>query len=175
MFFKNVFLHQTIRKMNKTIIRPLTPSDDEALAVVVRDVLIEMGVPKVGTAYEDKALDCMYETYNQNRMQYFVVVEDDQIIGGAGIAPLAEANRTICELQKMYFSPKARGRGLGSEMMKVCLDFAKEQDYTHCYLETLPYMEAARKLYKRTGFEPLKAAMGNTGHYSCSMWMLKEL
>ncbi len=161
--------------MSEVLIRKLMPEDNKVLAAMIRTVLIEMGVPKVGTAYEDVALDDMFKTYDHDRMCYFVVVQNDEIIGGAGIAPLAEANRTVCELQKMYFLPKARGRGVGSRMMEVCLDFARAQDFDHCYLETLPYMEAARKLYKRSGFESLKAALGNTGHYSCNMWMLKEL
>ena len=75
----------------------------------------------------------------------------------------------------MYFSAEARGRGLGKEMMKVCLAFAREQKFTQCYLETLPYMKAAQKLYKRTGFKEINHRMGSTGHYSCDVWMLKEL
>ena len=161
--------------MDNILIRALIPEDNEAVGSMIKEVLIEMGVPKVGTAYEDAALDCMYESYNSDRMCYFVFLQDEEIIGGAGIAPLTEANPSICELQKMYFLSRGRGKGLGSKMMKVCLDFAKKEDFSHCYLETLPYMEGAKKLYERTGFETLEAAMGATGHYSCSMWMLKEL
>ena len=36
-------------------IRPVELKDNEALAVALRMVLVEMGVPKVGTAYEDKS------------------------------------------------------------------------------------------------------------------------
>ena len=134
-----------------------------------------MGVPKVGTAYEDKALDQMFETYAKDQTIYFVVSEKDEIIGGAGIAPLANGEPTVCELQKMYFLAKARGRGLGSQMMQKCLDFAKKAGFEQCYLETLPYMEAARTLYQKTGFEILTGPLGDTGHYNCSMWMLKAL
>ena len=49
------------------VIREIEPDDDPKIAQAIRSVLIEMGVPKVGTAYEDKALDCMTETYNQPR------------------------------------------------------------------------------------------------------------
>jgi len=138
-------------------------------------VLIEMGVPKVGTAYEDVALDMMYETYDQPRKRYYVVENKGKIVGGAGIAQLEGESEKICELQKMYFLPEARGKGIGSKIMKMCLEFAKDQGFSKCYLETMPYMKAARKLYKRTGFEPLNDPMGNTGHYSCQSWMIKEL
>tara|TARA_B100001146_G_scaffold200791_1_gene191649 strand:- start:241 stop:729 length:489 start_codon:yes stop_codon:yes gene_type:complete len=161
--------------MKNPIIRPIQQDDNPFVAQMIREVLVESGAPKVGTAYEDKTLDQMFEFYVTPRSEYFVLVENDKIIGSAGIAPLAGEKDHICELQKMYFSAEARGRGLGSEMMNVCLTFAKEQGFTQCYLETLPYMKAAQKLYKRSGFREIDHRMGSTGHYSCDVWMLKEL
>lgn len=156
-------------------IREIQPQDNAEVKSVIQSVLVEMGVPKVGTAYEDVSLNDMYETYNGSRMAYFVVEEDGRIIGSAGIAPLQGGDDEVCELQKMYFLPEARGRGVGAEMMKTCLDYAKSEGFKKVYLETLPYMESARKLYARTGFESLKEPMGDTGHYNCTMWMIKEL
>ena len=161
--------------MSDIIIREITKADNIAIAQVIRSVLIEFGVPKVGTAYEDEALDMMYETYTLNNANYFVVVFNGNIIGGAGIAPLEGYDSTVCELQKMYFLPIARGKGIGSKMMKICLQKALELNYKKCYLETMPYMKSARKLYQKSGFIDLNAPMGNTGHYSCSKWMIKEL
>ncbi len=156
-------------------IREIQPQDNAEVKSVIQSVLVEMGVPKVGTAYEDVSLNDMYETYNGSRMAYFVVEEDGRIIGSAGIAPLQGGDDEVCELQKMYFLPEARGRGVGAEMMKTCLAYAKSEGFKKVYLETLPYMESARKLYARTGFESLKEPMGDTGHYNCTMWMIKEL
>ncbi len=51
----------------------------------------------------------------------------------------------------------------------------KKRTYKNCYLETMPYMEAAQKLYKKNGFTNLEGPIGNTGHYSCNVWMLKKL
>jgi len=156
-------------------IRPIGVDDNETLAPVLRSVLIEMGVPKEGTAYADPELDQMFETYQKPRAQYFVIEHDNQLLGGAGIAWLPEAPETVCELQKMYFLPEARGKGWGSQMMTQCLQFAKENNFEHCYIETMPNMKAAQKLYQQRGFEYLPAPMGNTGHFSCSVWMLKQL
>jgi len=157
------------------VIREIEDKDNSKIAKAIRFVLIEMGVPKVGTAYEDSALDCMTETYNYSKKAYFVVESNNEIIGGAGIAPLENYEGNVAELQKMYFMPEARGKGLGSEMMEKCLNFAKQAGYDQCYLETLPYMDDARKLYRKVGFEFIEEPMGNTGHYSCSVWMLKDL
>lgn len=156
-------------------IRRIHKNDNTELAEVLRKVLVEMGVPKKGTAYEDEALDCMFETYNNEKMDYFVVTYQDQILGGAGIAPLEHGDPNICELQKMYFLPESRGKGIGTAMMQTCLDFAKTQGFKKCYLETMPTMNDARKLYKKTGFTDLTCAMGDTGHYNCEAWMIKIL
>ncbi len=161
--------------MKNVVIRPILKKDNASVGKVIRRVLIDLGVPKVGTAYADKALDSMYENYNVPRATYYVVEERGEIIGCAGIAQLENYDGNVCELQKMYFLEKARGRGLGTEMMKICLDKAREYDFKKCYLETMPYMKDAQKLYKKTGFTYIDSRLGNTGHYSCPVWMLLEL
>lgn len=160
---------------NNIVIREVTSADNKQIAQVIRDVLIEFGVPKVGTAYADASLDCMAETYANIRSNYFVIEEKGKIIGGAGIAPLDNYKGNVCELQKMYFLPEARGLGLGIKMMQKCLESAKAYGYEKCYLETMPYMDNARILYAKVGFESLDKPMGNTGHYSCNVWMIKAL
>ncbi|MFP4845783.1 GNAT family N-acetyltransferase [Winogradskyella sp. PE311] len=157
------------------VIREIELKDNAKIAEAIRSVLIEMGVPKVGTAYEDAALDCMTETYDQPRKAYFVVQYGETVLGGAGIAPLDNYEGNVCELQKMYFMAEARGKGIGSDMMSKCLAFAKASGFDQCYLETLPYMKDARKLYGKVGFKSLDKPLGNTGHYSCTEWMLKDL
>lgn len=160
---------------NNIVIREITQADNAQIAAVIRSVFEELDAPKVGTAYEDVALDVMTETYNKPKMAYFVVANGDKIIGGCGIAPLVGETETICELQKMYFLPEARGLGLGSKMIDICLKKAQEFGFESCYLETLPFMVGAQKLYKKVGFKPLQTSMGSTGHYSCNVWMLRQL
>lgn len=160
---------------NNIVVREISNQDDELIAQVIRSVLIEFGVPKVGTAYADKSLDMMTDTYQNKDSAYFVIDLNGQILGGAGIAPLDHFEGRVCELQKMYFLPEARGIGLGTKMMGICLKKAKAFGFEQCYLETMPYMNDARKLYKKFGFKSLEKPMGNTGHYSCNVWMIKNL
>jgi|TARA_B110000259_G_scaffold48320_1_gene56426 putative acetyltransferase len=157
------------------IIREIKPSDNLDISKVIRSVILEMGAPKTGTAYEDKATDLMFETYQKDKTAYFVLEYKNKVIGGAGVAKLDNCEANICELQKMYFLPIARGKGLGTSLISKCLEKAKEFGFKDCYLETMPYMEAARKLYAKNGFLSLKQPMGNTGHYSCNVWMLRKI
>ena len=161
--------------MNAIIIREIQKTDNVAIAQVIRDVLIEHNVPKVGTAYADPSLDFMFENYSAEKSAYFVVENDGKIIGGAGIAPLENGPKQICELQKMYFLSEARGLGLGAKLMEVCLEKARQFEFENCYLETMPYMTNAQNLYKKSGFEYLEKPLGNTGHNACPVWMLKKL
>ncbi|ADY31114.1 GNAT family N-acetyltransferase [Cellulophaga lytica] len=161
--------------MENVVIRPILQKDNEAVAEVIRQVLVDLGVPKVGTAYADKALDCMYENYNVPKATYFVAEVNGKILGCAGVAQLENYKGNVCELQKMYFLEEARGKGLGSKMMNACIAKAKYYRFNKCYLETMPYMKDAQKLYKKTGFEYINERMGDTGHYSCPVFMLLNL
>ncbi|TRX21003.1 GNAT family N-acetyltransferase, partial [Flavobacterium franklandianum] len=160
--------------MEKYRIRKIKKEDNLAVAALIRAVFDELKIPKVGTAYEDPYLDLMYEEYNKPKSVYYVVEKDGKIIGSAGVAPLENEAETICELQKMYFLPETRGLGLGSQMMAQCLESAKDFGFENCYLETMPFMLDAQKLYKKVGFEYLESPMGSTGHTSCPIWMLKK-
>jgi putative acetyltransferase len=161
--------------MSEVIIRPIEKKDNEQIAVVIRKVLVDLGVPKVGTAYADKALDDMYKAYNVDRAVYFVVEDNGVIIGGAGIAQLENYDGNVCELQKMYFLEVARGRSLGSAMLQKCILQATFFKFDKCYLETMTYMKAAQVLYKKKGFDYIDGPLGDTGHFSCPVQMLKTL
>ncbi len=156
-------------------IRQICKKDNLSLSEVIRKVLIEIGVPKKGTAFSDLEVDFMFEAYNKKRSIYYVVENDGKIYGGAGISHLNEADYNICELQKMYFLPSIRGKGLGNQMIQKCLDFALDNKFKYCYIETLPYMKAAQKLYLKKGFSYIEGPIGNTGHTSCNVWLLKKL
>ncbi len=155
-------------------IRPIRPKDNAKIAEVIRYVLLEQNAPKTGSSFADKALDNMFEEYNMPRAEYYVLVEKESILGGAGIQAIANDD-SICELQKMYFHPKARGRGLGQQMMDICLNFARANQFKSCYIETLESMKDAQKLYLKNGFEYIEKRLGATGHDACPVWMLKAL
>lgn len=157
------------------LIREIQQIDNQTIADVIRNVFISDNYPKTGTAFEDPQLDCMFETYHKPKSAYFVIEIDGKIVGGAGISQLQSSDDSICELQKMYFLEKARGKGLGLQMIQICLNKAKELGYQKCYLETLPEMKNAQKLYQKVGFNYIDTPLGSTGHTSCPVWMIKVL
>jgi putative acetyltransferase len=157
------------------IIREIQKKDNPKIANIIQSVLMEMGAPKIGTAYSDPFLFELYEVYSQPKTVYYVLENEGKILGGAGIGTLDNDDPLICEFQKMYFLPEARGKGFASKIMEIAIQKAIEFGYQKCYIETMPYMTDAQKLYKKFGFKNIDAPIGNTGHTSCPVWMLCEL
>lgn len=156
-------------------IRPITQDDNAAIAAVIRAVSAEYGLtPDKGYGVADPTLDCLSEVYSVPGAIYWVILDKGEVLGGGGIAPLA-SEPGVCELQKMYFMPAIRGKGLARRLANHALAFAREAGYRECYLETTAVLIEAVKLYESLGFEHLTAPMGATGHDACEMPMLKRL
>jgi len=160
---------------NEFKIRPITPADDEAVATIIRTVMPEFGASGPGFAIHDPEVGHMSQAYARPRCSYFVVERDGRIMGGGGVAPLDGAGDDVCELRKMYFLPALRGLGAGTALMAVCLDAARGHGFKQCYLETLTGMDAAQKLYERSGFARIDGPMGATGHFGCNRFYLRAL
>jgi putative acetyltransferase len=161
--------------MEPITIRTIVASDDPAVANLVKTTLTEFGMNKAGTAFSDPATNHLSVLFGKPRAIYYVAETEGRVIGGVGIHPLDGGEAHVCELQKMYLLPEARGKGLAGRLITMCLDYAKQQGYTQCYLETSPELARARKVYEQFGFRYLTGPIGNTGHFGCDSWMLKDL
>jgi putative acetyltransferase len=157
------------------VIRPICESDNEILAALIREVLIEHGADKPGTAFSDKNLDQLNQTFSYPGSAYFVAEQNDTIIGSGGIYPSPGLPKGYCELVKLYVARSARNTGVGSKLIAACFSAAKANGYTHLYLETMPELGKAIKLYERIGFRYLKHALGNSEHFNCTIWMLSVI
>ena len=160
---------------NPHTLRPIEPRDDVAMAGIIREVMPEFGAVGCGFAINDPEVDWMSRAYAEPRSAYFVVERNGRVIGGGGIAPLDGGDGVTCELRKMYFLPEARGIGAGTAMMEHCLKAARELGFSQCYLETLDGMDAAMRLYERSGFQRIAGPLGATGHGGCDTFYLLEL
>ncbi len=156
-------------------IRPICVDDDLAVANIIRSVMPEFGADGPGFAIHDAEVSTMHAAYAGNGAAYFVVVRDGIVLGGAGVAQLLGDTSGICELRKMYFLSALRGSGAGNALMQRCLESARQLGYRQCYLETLTGMDAAQKLYLRSGFRRIDKSLGSTGHHSCDRFFLIDL
>ncbi len=157
------------------IIRPIQQADDAALGKLIKAVLTEFKANKPGTAFFDESTDHLSTVFEDPKSAYWVVEEDGKIIGGGGIFPTVGLPDQTCELVKLYLYPEARGKGLGKALMDKCFEKAWELGYKNIYLESMPELNQAISMYEKMGFKHQCAALGNSGHFGCDIWMVKEL
>lgn len=145
------------------------------IARVIRSVLKEHGVDKPGTVYTDPTTDALFQLFQTPGSIYWIAKQDDEIIGGCGIFPTTGLPQGYAELVKLYVLSSARGQGVGYKLMDICFESALKIGYKKLYLETLPELNKAVSLYQNLGFEFLKEPMGDSGHFACDIWMVKDL
>lgn len=160
---------------SKLEIRPIKPEDNAVLASVIRSVLEEFGAAKPGTVYTDPTTDRLFELFQTPQSAYFVALLNGQVVGGCGIYPTKGLPEGCTELVKLYLAPATRGKGVGKILMERCCEIAVENGYTEIYLETLPELHIAVGLYERLGFEYLEKPYGESGHFACDLWMVRQL
>jgi DNA-binding MarR family transcriptional regulator/GNAT superfamily N-acetyltransferase len=89
-------------------------------------------------------------------------------VGSVFVVP---ASKRVAQLRLLLVDPRARGRGLGTLLVRESIDFARARGYRRLVLWTQSNLAAARAIYRACGFELRKceahAAFGVklTGEY----------
>lgn len=156
-------------------IRNIVSKDNAAIAKIIRNSLEEFNAAKPGTVYFDKTTDHLSEVFSVPRSAYFVIDNDGELAGGAGIFPTKELPSDTCELVKMYVAKKFRGKGYGQTLLDKCFEQAKKEGFKKMYIESMPELRNALGMYEKNGFEYISHSLGNSGHCGCDLWMIKEL
>lgn len=157
------------------VIRNIAPNDNVAMAAIIRNSLTEFNAAKPGTVYFDETTDHLSDLFQRNKAAYFVVEEDGEIAGGAGIFPTKGLDENTCELVKMYVSRKFRRNGYGQTLLEKCIEEAKKEGYEKMYLESMPELKNALSMYEKNGFRYISGSLGDSGHGGCEIWMMKDL
>lgn len=79
----------------------------------------------------------------------FIALEDDNIIGTAG---LAKKDYAEYELVKMAVDSASRGKGIGKALLNHCIETAKTCKAEKITLFSSSKLQAALKLYEQHGF-----------------------
>lgn len=93
-----------------------------------------------------------YRQYNQvDRIQEAMVVyEGAQAIGGGAIRRYD--NETV-ELKRVFVRPECQGRGIGTELVSLLMEWAAELGYDRMILETGELLAESCAVYKKLGFQ----------------------
>ena len=160
---------------SNVLIREIQQEDNEQLARVIRATLAEFKANRPGTVYYDPTTDDLYSLFQAAGSKYFTVLMDGEIVGGSGVYPTDALPQGCCELVKLYLLPQTRGKGYGKALIERCFEAARQLGYTSMYLESMPELNTAIGLYEKLGFTHLAGPLGNSGHFGCDVWMVKQL
>lgn len=75
----------------------------------------------------------------------------------AGCVAFRKIGEGICEMKRMFVSPRFRKKGIGQALIEKIIEEAKNRPYEIMRLDTHPWMEAAQKLYQSFGFKEVEA------------------
>jgi putative acetyltransferase len=155
--------------------RNIEEKDNRELAEVIRRVFREFNIARPGTVYFDPTTDALYTLFTTPGSEYWIAEENSIIIGGCGVFPTPGLPEGCAELVKFYLAATHRGRGIGWELMQKTFSSARRLGYKQLYLESLPELGKAISLYEKAGFKNICSPLGNSGHFGCDIWMLKDL
>ena len=91
----------------------------------------------------------------------------------AGCIGLKKIDDQNCEMKRFYVRPQFRGRKLGVQLMQKIIQDAKVIGYSHMLLDTLPFLEDAIRMYKKSGFYTIDRY--NDSPVSTSIYMRLDL
>jgi N6-L-threonylcarbamoyladenine synthase len=83
--------------------------------------------------------------------RYFVLLEDQQVVGYAGLSKLPASDQA--DVQTIAVSEDIRGQGLGRKLMAKLIEEAKQLGAKEIFLEVRADNEVARSLYLALDFE----------------------
>ena len=157
------------------LLREIKKDDNPHLALLIREVFDEHGAPHNGTVYSDPATDNLNALFSKSRSVLFVAEIDNRICGCCGIYPTEGLDDDTAELVKFYLHIDFRGTGIGRSLMDNCIKAAKDLGYNRLYIESMPQFAKAVRIYEKQGFRRIDHPLGNSGHTSCDIWMVKDL
>ena len=155
--------------------RRIEERDNKELAELIRTVFREFHIDRPGTVYFDPTTDNLFQLFRTTGSEYWIAEENGIMIGGCGVFPTPGLPEGCAELVKLYLSATVRGRGIGRQLMEKTFESAKKYGYKTLYLESLPELSKAIRLYEKAGFKFISGPLGNSGHFGCDIWMLKDL
>ena len=117
------------------------------------------------TRKNDPALENFHEEIDSLPAKYAVpdgnlilAYSDGNLAGCVAVHKLADG---ICEMKRLYVSPRFRGRGIGRYLVEAILKQAATMGYSHLRLDSIPSMREAQELYQSIGFYEIPAYRHN--------------
>jgi GNAT superfamily N-acetyltransferase len=140
---------------DEPVIRAATPADRDAL---VRLLVAQLREHAIDTPEADVARTIDALLLRPRRARFLVAVMSGRPVGVAALSlawPIEHGGRSAW-LEELYVEPAARGRALGTALLRAACAVASEAGAVAVDLEVERSHERAAALYRREGFRPLE-------------------
>jgi ribosomal protein S18 acetylase RimI-like enzyme len=134
-------------------IRDAEPHELDAVRGLIEEYVRSLGID-LGFQEIELELADLARTYGPPGGVILLARDGDEI---AGCVALRELEEDTCEMKRLYVRPAFRGTGLGTQLAVELIGRARELGYERMRIDTLPQMQAARKLYASLGFREIEA------------------
>ena len=125
----------------------ITEADDSTLDAVNRLL------PQLSKSSKLINWSTLQKLTNSECTRLYVAKEDDTIFGMLSLVVFSIPTGTKDWIEDVVVDERARGKGVGRELMNHALNVAKEMGAKSADLTSRPSREAANKLYQAIGFE----------------------
>ncbi|GAA5017327.1 GNAT family N-acetyltransferase [Terrabacter aeriphilus] len=143
--------------MDGFTIRPARPEDHARLGDLTAAAYLDDGLLDLGA--DDPYLEVLRDVARRAEHAEVLVALDPAgvVLGGVafveGPGPFADVARDgEAEFRTLAVAPEGRGRGVGTALVRACLDRARALGRDRVVLSTQPMMHAAHRVYERFGF-----------------------
>jgi ribosomal protein S18 acetylase RimI-like enzyme len=103
-------------------------------------------------------LETLPSEYASPRGRLLLARDHDAVAGCVAMRPLTSET---CEMKRLYVRPLFRAGGVARQLAERVIAEARSAGYRHMYLDTLPTMVGAQRLYERLGFKDIPAYRHN--------------
>lgn len=125
----------------------ITETDDATLDAV------NLLLPQLSKSSKLINRSTLQKLSNSECTRLYVAKEDDTIFGMLSLVVFSIPTGTKAWIEDVVVDERARGKGVGRELMNHALNVAKELGAKSADLTSRPSREAANKLYQAIGFE----------------------
>jgi N-acetylglutamate synthase-like GNAT family acetyltransferase len=130
------------------LIRDARDDEVEAMRRLLRDYERSIGIDLCFQGFEDELENLPGEYVAAVQGAFLVADDGDDLVGCVALRALSAES---CEMKRLYVDPRARGSGLGRQLVESVLDRARSFGYEKMLLATLPSMQTAQALTAGSG------------------------
>lgn len=133
------------------------PTSIEAARTLFEEYQQMLGID---LSFQDFAteLESLPGEYAPPRGRLLLARDDGVVIGCVAMRPLTSET---CEMKRLYVRPQSRAGSVGRQLAERIIAEARAIGYRRMFLDTLPTMSGAQRLYESLGFKDIPAYRHN--------------